>query len=138
MEAAKILLNDLEGDSEHNRELSLLFTDDKEIRKLNLKYRNKDKPTDVLSFRLGDGEDPNANKNLLGDIVISVNTAERQAIRNNCTVSDELIRLLIHGVLHLYGYDHEGVTKEKALEMREMEDALWKLLNYHKQNLLSA
>jgi probable rRNA maturation factor len=104
------------------RELSVLITDDKEIRALNRDYRNKDKATDVLSFPLeerGDSE-------VLGDLVISLPTAKRQAKEYSVTFKEEFRRLFIHGLLHLLGHDHENVSRQKAEKMRRMEKKLLK------------
>ena len=99
-------------------ELSILITSDKEIRKLNRLYRNKDKPTDVLSFPMG--EEVGGWK-LLGDVVISLDTAKAQASEFGLSLEEEIKRLLIHGIVHLLGYDHElGPEEEK--KFREMEE----------------
>ena len=112
-----------------NAELSILFTDDEEIQLLNRQYRSKDKPTDVLSFPQYDDEDPlvgeAAGRLLLGDVVISVVTAERQAAELGATLQEELLRLLIHGVLHLVGYEHENVSDAEADRMRSKEQDLF-------------
>lgn len=97
-------------------ELSLAFVTDPTIRELNRRYRNRDAPTDVLSFPLADEVCPD----LLGDVVISVDTLRRQARQRKRSVADELLRLLIHGILHLLGYDHE-VSPAEAQRMRRME-----------------
>lgn len=98
-------------------ELSLAFVGDAEIRRLNRTFRKKDKPTDVLSFplreRAADG------KFYLGDIIISLPTARRQAAEIGHPLERELEYLAIHGFLHLLGYEHdEGHEEEEAL-MRE-------------------
>ena len=80
-------------------ELSILFVRDNEIRKLNRKYRRKNRPTDVLSF-------PLCEIGALGDIVISVDTARRYAKRDDMKYENKIKFLLIHGFLHLLGYDH--------------------------------
>lgn len=108
-------------------EISVVFTNDDDVRQLNRSYRDKDKPTDVLSFSQIEGEELVASK-ALGDIVISVETAKRQAIEIGHSELDELYRLLVHGVLHLFGYDHENVPEEEAIRMREKEDELLELL----------
>ena len=108
------LLNALESS---DRELSLLITDDKEIHRLNAEWRGKDKPTDVLSF-------PSDNGEILGDVVISLPTLKRQAREYRVTPAAELLRLLIHGTLHLLGYDHEKVSKSEAERMRKKEREL--------------
>jgi probable rRNA maturation factor len=94
-------------------ELSLALVTNQEIHKLNRQYRGKNKPTDVLSFRLTDTLQPS----LLGDVVISIETAARQAQRRGHSLQEELQTLLIHGILHLLGYDHE-VSRREALRMR--------------------
>ena len=96
---------------------------DQTIRELNRQYRNKDKPTDVLSFPLADEVCPT----LLGDVVISIDTARRQARQRKRAFADELRALLIHGILHLLGYDHE-VSDSEAVRMRRKERELKALL----------
>lgn len=104
-------------------ELSLALVTDPQIHDLNQRYRGKDKPTDVLSFPLADDLQPW----LLGDVVISVETAARQAQRRGHTLPDELQTLLIHGILHLLGYDHE-VSRREAIRMRRKEREVKTLL----------
>jgi len=89
---------------------------DPEIHVLNRQYRGKDKPTDVLSFPLADTLQPS----VLGDVVISVETAARQAQRRGHSLQEELQILLIHGILHLLGYDHE-VSRREAVRMHRKE-----------------
>lgn len=101
-------------------EVSVVFVDDQEIQKLNRDYRGIDRPTDVLSFALNEGELPDPHPDIWGDIVISVETAARQAQEAGLSFDGEITRLLIHGALHLVGYDHERSERE-AEEMREME-----------------
>ncbi len=96
---------------------------DQTIHELNRQYRNKDKPTDVLSFPLADEVCPT----LLGDVVISIDTARRQARQRKRAFADELRALLIHGILHLLGYDHEVLDSE-AVRMRRKERELKALL----------
>jgi probable rRNA maturation factor len=100
-------------------ELSLALVTDREIRDLNRQYRGKDKPTDVLSFPLADALCPH----LLGDVIISIETATRQAQRRGHALLEELQTLLIHGILHLLGYDHE-ISRREALRMRRKEQEL--------------
>jgi probable rRNA maturation factor len=97
-------------------ELSLALVTDPEIHVLNRQYREKDKPTDVLSFPLADKLQPS----LLGDVVISVETAARQAQRRGHSLREELQILLIHGVLHLLSYDHE-ISRSEAIRMHRKE-----------------
>lgn len=105
-------------------QVSLFLTDDVTVRSLNSEYRNKDQPTDVLSFSQLEGENKLLTSPLLGDIVISVQTAVRQARERDLEIEEELLRLIIHGLLHLAGYEHEGVTASVELEMQNEEDRL--------------
>jgi rRNA maturation RNase YbeY len=84
-------------------EVTVVLSGDREIRRLNREYRGKDRSTDVLSFDIGDGL---AAGEPFGDIVISVETAKRQAKDYGAPLETEILRLLIHGTLHLCGYDH--------------------------------
>jgi rRNA maturation RNase YbeY len=103
-------------------ELSLVLVSDRQMRALNRRWRARDRPTDVLSFaqREGPGGAPDG---MLGDVVISVDTARRQAAERGSTVGREADRLLIHGLLHLLGYDHER-SEAEARRMRRRERAL--------------
>jgi probable rRNA maturation factor len=125
MELAGRILNDW-GRSE--AELSILVTDDEEICSLNRLYRNADRPTDVLSFSQLEGEGPSTTSGLLGDVVISWETAQRQAGELGHTVLDEMKRLLVHGVLHLLGFDHEK-DDEAAKVMKEAEEKYHQAVN---------
>jgi probable rRNA maturation factor len=89
-------------------DVSVVVTSDRAIRTLNRRYRNFDAPTDVLAFPLSDGL---AAREPFGDVVISLDTAKRQAREYGATLSQELTRLLIHGTLHLCGYDHHERTE---------------------------
>ncbi|MBE3092951.1 MAG: rRNA maturation RNase YbeY [Chloroflexi bacterium] len=112
-------------------EISILFTDDKFIRSLNNKYRGIDKSTDVLSFSLWEGsvKTPESESDkLLGDIIISVETAQRQADNLNHSMEKELAVLLIHGLLHLTGYAHEEDKDYKI--MREKEAEMLKIFDF--------
>lgn len=88
-------------------ELSVALVDDAEMRALNRDWRGKDRPTDVLAFALREGEDANVHAEVLGDVVISLDTAARQAAARGAGAADEVRVLLAHGILHLLGYDHE-------------------------------
>ncbi len=90
------------------RDFSVTFVTDNEIRALNKKYRDIDAPTDILSFRLADGEDffPSPDEEL-GDIFISIDSMKRNADELGVDYNEELERLLLHGVLHLRGMDHK-------------------------------
>jgi probable rRNA maturation factor len=119
------LLRELKSD---NREIDLLLVDDKEIQELNNAYLGLDKPTNVLSFAMTEGEFGNINPQILGDIVISVETAYREALISHMDLMDELEFLLIHGLLHLLGYNHENTSVEKAKEMNGRQQELFFLL----------
>ena len=109
----KNLLLDIEKEyeiKEFLNEVSVLFVNDEKIHILNRDYRGKDRPTDVLSFASLDGnEGENFIFKSLGDIVISLDTAKKQAIEYKTTFNEELIRLLTHGTLHLVGFDDEDI-----------------------------
>lgn len=110
-----------------NRGLSIVLTDDRVIRTLNLQWRQLDEPTDVLSFPMDEGETftaPNSPDHVspLGDVVISLETAARQAPKHDYTLMDEVRFLLVHGVCHLLGHDHG--EPEEAARMREAERRL--------------
>lgn len=113
---------------ERESELGVLITDDREISELNNAYRQKPKPTDVLSFSLREGRGSEYSKKALGDVVISLDTALCQAREQRVPVTEELLRLVVHGTLHLVGYDHENVSREKARLMRRKERELFELL----------
>jgi probable rRNA maturation factor len=109
-----------------DRELSLRLTRDAEIQELNRRYRGKDRATDVLSFSLREGQFGEMAR-ALGDVVISLDTAARQAKENHVRLDQEVDRLLVHGVLHLAGYDHEKSARE-ARRMKRKERTLALLL----------
>ena len=113
----------------NNVELSILVTNDKEIRYLNKKYRRKNKATDVLSFSPAEADGFVCLEHVLGDIVISAETAKKQAKKFKVSFVEEFSRLLVHGILHLLGYDHENVSERKAEEMQNLEDKLLKRLS---------
>lgn len=103
-------------------ELSILLCDDRTIHELNRSYRNVDRPTDVLSFPLLDGEEDQPGvPRALGDVVISVETASRQAAQRRRRLVDEITTLLIHGLLHLLGHAHERARERTAMEARTAE-----------------
>lgn len=96
-------------------ELSIVLTGDPQIKKLNRTFRKKDKPTDVLSFPMREGEAGDVAGSLLGDVVISVPTAARQARAKGHGVLFEVTFLLAHGLLHLLGWDHDTAAKDRAM-----------------------
>lgn len=116
---------------DHDAEVSVSFVDNKEIRQLNKLYRNKDKSTDVLSFPLGENGIYDVNNEtgayLLGDVVISIETAIKQAQMYNHTLEREVGFLTVHSMLHLLGYDHETTPVDAAI-MREKEEQVLEYL----------
>ncbi|MBR6407546.1 MAG: rRNA maturation RNase YbeY [Clostridia bacterium] len=112
-------------------EISVSFVDDEQIRVLNREYRNKDMPTDVLSFPLSDGDkfdyNPETGAAILGDIVISVPRALEQAKTFGHDLQREIGYLTCHSMLHLLGYDHENNGIE-AVRMREKEESVMQQL----------
>ena len=107
---------------QEDKELSILLVDDLRMTEINGQYRQKFKPTNVLSFPMQ--EEPDAfSHNMLGDIVISIDTATREAREEKITLNDRLTFLLIHGLLHLLGYDHER-SEAEADRMEEKEKGL--------------
>jgi probable rRNA maturation factor len=101
--------------------VSVLLTDDEEIRRLNREFRGKDKPTDVLSFPAGDRAE---HARMAGDLAISVETAAREADQRGHGLEIELRVLLLHGVLHLAGFDHETDSGEMARKERLLQKRL--------------
>ena len=103
-------------------ELSVLFIGDRAMRSLNHAWRGKDRTTDVLSFSLREGTFSHIRPEMLGDIVISVPVAARQAREEGHTLAREIDRLLVHGLVHLLGYDHErGPQEARRMSKRERE-----------------
>ena len=108
-----------------------MLTDDIEIQSLNKKFRAKDRPTDVLSFSMTENLDGEVNliePVALGDVVISLETAQKQAKNLGVSLADEVFRLLIHGILHLLGYDHVDVSDQQVELMERKEQQLFELV----------
>jgi probable rRNA maturation factor len=112
------------------QEIGLVITDSKTIQKLNKTYRGEDKPTDVLAFHMTPGTSqesethfvgPPDGVNHLGEVVISYPQAMRQAKEQGHGVAQELALLIVHGILHLLGYDHELPEEEQRMKTRENE-----------------
>ncbi len=116
---AQLTLTKVKGKAFANLcELSVLFTGDAQVKKLNRQYRGKDQTTDVLSFSLLEGKKlktGGAEKRVLGDVVISLPQAKRQARKAGKTMESEVAMLLVHGILHLLGYDHGSKPEEKRM-----------------------
>ncbi|MDG2050440.1 MAG: rRNA maturation RNase YbeY [Myxococcota bacterium] len=108
-------------------ELSIALIDDAEMKALNRTWRGRDRSTDVLSFSMLEGEGGVHRGVLLGDVVISVETAAAQAAARHRSLDDEVLRLLLHGVLHVLGHDHED--EAEAREMERERRRVWKCLD---------
>ena len=105
-----------------NVELSITLTDNESIRQINKQWRKKDRPTDVLSFPI-DEKPPGYRYRILGDVIISLPFAKKQAEEIGISYQEEVIRLLTHGILHLLGYDHELCPAE-AKKMFDLQDRI--------------
>ena len=102
-------------------ELSVLLVDDAQIKKLNYQYRQENTPTDVLAFRMGEGRFSSFNSGLLGDVVISPERAKAQAKRFSNSLEREICLYLIHGILHLTGYQDETEASKRRMEKKQEE-----------------
>ncbi len=98
-----------------NREVSFVLTDDERIHQLNKNYRGKDRPTDVLAFAMQEGELAELAGAVLGDVIVSVPTAKKQADERGVDVLDEVTMLLAHGLLHLLGWDHRTPAEDRRM-----------------------
>jgi len=121
---AQVILNAL-GSPEG--ELSILVVDDSEIKTLNKKYLNRSGPTNVIAFPMKEGEFSDINPQLLGDVVISMETTEREAIQSGITTEERFAQLLVHGILHLFGFDHEK-NEQDARKMEKKGNELLSLV----------
>ena len=127
-QTAQALLNEL-GSPEG--ELSILITDDGNIAAINRDYFNRPWPTNVISFSMMEGEfaDVNPEAKMLGDIVISMETAEREAVEADMPVEENIVRLQVHGLLHIFGYDHEAPDADAERMARKSEQLMETLKN---------
>ena len=113
----------LKGENKERKTLSLAFVGKDEIRKLNKKFRKKDKPTDVLSFELK--ELPAQEKNgYLGEVIICPEVVKENAKKYKVTIKEEMLKVFVHGILHLLGYDHERSKKEAEIMEKKQEKYL--------------
>ena len=117
---AEIILNTLD---KAEAELSILMVDDLKIAELNKRYLNRDRPTNVIAFPMQAGEFTQVSPYLLGDVVISTDTADREGATAGIGTAMRLRQLLVHGILHLCGYDHEE-SEQEALRMEKKADLL--------------
>ena len=115
-----------------DQEISLLFVDNEQIREINRQYLKQDHPTNVISFSIREGDCGHVNPYLLGDIVISVERALQDAVSGDLPFDDEVDFLLIHGLLHLLGYNHGDAADSETIRMRDKEDDLFFFLKGYK------
>ena len=120
---AQAILNAL---GSHEGELSILVVDDSEIKTLNKDYLNRSGPTNVIAFPMKEGDFSDINPQLLGDVVISMETAGREALQSGISTEERFAQLLVHGILHLFGFDHEK-SEQDARKMEKKSDELLKL-----------
>lgn len=116
-ESLRATLEESGAELAEGAEVSLLFCDDARIRELNRRFRGQDKPTNVLSFP---GPDPIEDAQFLGDIAIALETAAREAAEQGKTLQQHCRHLIVHGFLHLLGYDHEDDEEAEAMEALEI------------------
>lgn len=109
-----VMLNELSPDWIRSGSINLKLVDDKAIRELNREYAGIDEPTDVLAFPYDEGEE-------LGDIAISQDTAERQAQTAGTSLDEEMATLALHGILHIYGFDHATATQREVMDRIQRE-----------------
>ncbi|MDX2439306.1 MAG: rRNA maturation RNase YbeY [Desulfobacterales bacterium] len=107
-------------------ELSILVVDDSEIKTLNKDYLKRSGPTNVIAFPMKEGDFADINPQLLGDVVISMETAGREALQSGITTEERFAQLLVHGILHLFGFDHE-TSEQDARKMEKKSNELLKL-----------
>lgn len=109
-------------------ELSILILDNAGIQEINRDYLQRDRPTNVISFAMQEGEGGGLQPLLLGDVVISAERAAADAVEADIPFEHELVFLLLHGILHLLGYDHERGTEDQARLMEAREREVFALL----------
>lgn len=105
-------------------ELSILIVNDSQIELLNRKYLDRHGPTNVIAFPMRTDQFPNIQPNLIGDVVISIETAAKEAVIAGISIERRFFQLLVHGVLHLFGYHHEGTEQEAKIMEQKSEDVL--------------
>ncbi|RLB05453.1 MAG: rRNA maturation RNase YbeY, partial [Deltaproteobacteria bacterium] len=105
-------------------ELSIALVDEQLMAELNEKYRGYSKPTNVLSFSMSEGDFPHLHPEVLGDVVICVPVAKREAEEGSLTLEQRLTELLVHGILHLVGFDHEKSEKDAEKMKKKMEEIM--------------
>jgi len=111
----------------HDAELSILIVDDPQIAILNKKYLRRNGPTNVIAFPMRTEQFSNINPELLGDVVISIETAEKEGKSIGISMEERFTQLLVHGILHLLGYDHEK-SEQEADKMEKKSEEILKLI----------
>jgi probable rRNA maturation factor len=114
-------------------ELSILLVDDAQIAVLNKDYLKREGPTNVIAFPMREGPFPDISPDLLGDVVISVETAQKESELAGISMEERLIALMVHGILHLFGYDHETSEKDAQEMARKNRELLDLFTNFRKQ-----
>ena len=122
---AKVILNALDCPE---AELSILIVDDPQIAVFNQQYLNRQGPTNVIAFPMRAGPYGDITPQLLGDVLISVETADREGKQVGISMEERFTQLLVHGILHLLGYDHE-TSDEDAQEMEEKSNEILKIID---------
>jgi probable rRNA maturation factor len=112
----------------HEAELSILVVDDREIEKINTTYFGRRAPTNVIAFSMREGQFSHITPDLLGDVVISIETAAREGRESGISIQKRFNQLLIHGILHLLGYDHENSADEATI-MEKKSQELFEIIN---------
>jgi probable rRNA maturation factor len=108
-------------------ELSIVLVDDKTIAKYNQEYLNRTGPTNVIAFPMQEGEFSDINEEMLGDVMISLDTCQREAQLAQISIQQRFDELLIHGILHLFGYDHVS-SEEEAVIMEKKSNELLEII----------
>ncbi|MEO2054897.1 MAG: rRNA maturation RNase YbeY [Nitrospira sp.] len=111
-----------------NGEVGLVFVNNRQIRGYNRDYRKRDAPTNVLAFPMQEGIGSGLHPEVIGDVMISLETVEKEALLYERSMQEHLLILLIHGLLHLLGYDHE-VSVFEAARMRRREKRLFQIIS---------
>ena len=118
-EKAQVILSAL---GSPDGELSILLLDDPQIAVLNKEYLQREGPTNVIAFPMREGAFAEITPDLLGDVVISLETAEKEGLAAGMSMEDRLGELMVHGILHLFGYDHETTeTEAQRMEAKSLE-----------------
>jgi len=123
-----IILSVIENE---DSEISLTLLDDEGITEINRQYLGRDYPTNVIAFSMNEGEFGDVNPYMLGDIIISTETALRDAKTGGLSLEDEIDYLMIHGILHLQGYDHEISEEARKNDKKKKKKFFFALKKYH-------